>query len=359
MNKFFPVIFSLALFSCQSKTETLKPLRSNISESVYASGIVKSRNQYQAFAVVSGIIEKVFVSEGDRVQKGTPILSISNQTQRLSEDNAQLTARYLDFNANQGKLQQAKLAAEQALFVMQNDSVLYFRQKNLWKGNAGTLIDLEQRELAYQNAKSAYRSAVITYDDLRRQLDFNSQQSRNSLLISSRQAKDFTVKSEVDGLVYSILKYKGEIVNPQTPLAILGEADHFILEMQVDEYDILKVKKGQRVVVAMDSYKGKVFDATVTRIFPMMNPQSKTFLVEAEFMSPPAPLYPNITFEASIVIQTRQNALLVPRNFVLNDSVVLDKTGRQRIVKTGLKNYDKIEVISGVSADEELIAPVK
>lgn len=359
MNKFLLLIFSVVLLKCNNKADTVKPERASISESVYASGIIKSRSQYQAFAVVNGIIDKVLVSDGDHIRKGDPILSISNQTQRLSEDNAQLTARYLDFNANQGKLQQARLAAEQALYVMKNDSVLYFRQKNLWRGNVGTLVELEQRELAYQNTQASYRSLVIAYDDLRRQLDFNSEQSKNSMLISARQAKDFTLRSQVDGTVYSILKYEGEIVSPQTPLAILGESDHFILQMQVDEYDILKVKKGQPVVVVMDSYQGKVFDATVNRIFPMMNPQSKTFLVEAQFVKPPAALYPNITFEANIIIQAKRDALLVPRNFMLNDSVVLLKNGGQITVKTGLKNYEKIEITSGITTDDELVNPVK
>jgi multidrug efflux pump subunit AcrA (membrane-fusion protein) len=359
MNKTVVFLLCFAMLTCKSKTDSQRPVIASISESVYASGIIKSKNQYQAFAVVNGIIDKVFVSEGDTVQKGTPILSISNQAQKLTEDNARLSASYLDFKANQGRLNQAKLAVEQALFQMQNDSVLFVRQKNLWKGNAGTLAQLEQKELVYRNALTSYQSLNIAYTDLKRQLDFNSNQSKISMQIAARQMQEFTVKSEVDGLVYSILKYKGEIVTPQTPLAVLGEADHFILEMQVDEYDILKVKKGQPVVVAMDSYKRKVFDAIVTRIFPLMNPQSKTFLVEAEFITPPEPLYPNITFEASIIIDTKRNALLIPRNFMLDDSTVVDKNGTRRVVKTGLKNYVKIEITSGLTAYDELIDPTK
>ena len=359
MSKDLALIMCVLFWGCNKKTEVVKPVRASVTESVYASGIIKSRNQYQAFAIVNGIVDKVLVSEGDRVRKGTPILSISNQAQRLSEDNAQLNARYLDFNANQGKLQQALLAADQALALMRNDSVLYFRQKNLWKGNVGTLVELEQRALAYENARASYHSSVLACEDMRRQLDFNAKQSKNSMLISARQAQDFTLRSEVDGLVYSILKYKGEIVTPQTPLAILGEADHFILEMQVDEYDILKVKKGQQVIVAMDSYKGKVFEANVTRIFPMMNPQSKSFLVEADFTHPPVPLYPNITFEASIIIQTKQNVLLIPRKLMLNDSVVVNSRGTKMVVKTGLKNYEKVEITSGLNTGDELIDPVQ
>lgn len=80
-----------------------------ISESIYASGIVKSKNQYQAFVTVNGNIAHVFVAEGDTVKKGTPILSISNEAQRLNKDNARLAAEFSDLNANQGKLSDGRL----------------------------------------------------------------------------------------------------------------------------------------------------------------------------------------------------------------------------------------------------------
>lgn len=85
--------------------------------------------------------------------------------------------------------------------------------------------------------------------------------------------------------------------------------------MQVDEFDILKIKPGAKVLVTMDSYKGQVFDSRVTRIFPYMNERSKTFLVEAEFSNQPETLYPNITFEANIILQQKKPLCLFPEIF--------------------------------------------
>lgn len=62
--------FSVVLFSCSSKTEKINPVRENITESVYASAIVKTQDQYQVFATVNGIINKLFVTENDLVKKG-------------------------------------------------------------------------------------------------------------------------------------------------------------------------------------------------------------------------------------------------------------------------------------------------
>lgn len=353
------IISFLFLLSCKSKEEKIKPTEESISESIYASGTLKSRDQYQAFATVNGIIENIFVTEGQAVKKGDPVLSIYNEAQRLNKQNAELAAAFTDLNANQGKLNDAKALIDLSKNKMKNDSALYARQVALWQQQIGTKVELEQRELAYENSRNAYQSAIIKYDDLKRQLDFASEQSKKNLQISGRMERDYTVRSEMDGIVYSLPKLKGEIVGVQTPLAVIGASNKFVLEMQVDEYDILKVKTGLPVLITMDSYKGKVFNARVTKVNPLMDQRSKTFLVEAEFTQQPETLYPNISFEANIIVQTKEKALLLPRNYLLNDSVVIKSNGEKTVVKTGLRDYQKIEILSGISANDELVKPAQ
>lgn len=359
MNKIAFVLLCILLYACKDKVEKIKPSFASISESVYASGIIKSKNQYQAFATVSGLINEINVHEGDTILKGMPILTISNNAQRLNKENAELAASFADIGANQGKLNEARQAIALARTKMQNDSNLLARQQALWEQQIGSKVELEQRELAFQNSKTAYFSAIVRYDDLKRQLNLNSAQSKKNLLISSQLASDFTLKSEINGMVYQLPKYKGELVGPQTVLAVIGDAKQFYLEMQVDEFDILKIKKGLKVVVILDSYKGKVFEALVTKIDPLMNERSKTFTVEAEFVQQPELLYPNITFEANIVLQTKNNVMLLPRNFLINDSFVMKANGDKVAVKTGLRDYQKIEILSGIKPEDELIKPIQ
>lgn len=357
MKKILLINLVLFVFSCKSKVEKITPELASITESVYASGIVKSKNQYQVYATVSGIINAVLVSEGDTVKAGTVLFKLADDAQRLNKENAQLNAAFADLNANSGKLNEARLVLELAKNKLKNDSSLYYRQQSLWQQNVGTKVELEQRELSYENAKTNYYSAKVKHDDLIRQLNLNSSISKKNLAISSKLENDFSIKSELDGIVYSITKNKGEIVSPQTALAVVGDASQFILEMQVDEYDILKIKKGQRVIVALDSYKGKTFEATVTKINPLMNERNKTFIVEANFNRTPEMLYPNISLEANIVLQSKEKVLLIPRNCLLRDSLVVKATGDTVVVKTGLRDYQKIEILSGLNADDELIVP--
>jgi multidrug resistance efflux pump len=321
---------------------------------VYASGIVKSKNQYEVFANVSGIIEHVFVSEGDTVKEGMPLISIFNETQRLNKENASLAAQLANFNANQGKLSESKTLMEVSKSKMLNDSIMYVRQLNLWNNNIGSKVQLEQAELAYQNSKANFKSSTVRYEDLKRQLDFNSNQANKTLQIYKVLEKDFIIKSKIDGVVYQLFKSKGE-----TPIAIVGDSKYFVLEMQVDEYDIMKIKEGLPVLVTMDSYRGKVFDAAITKIYPIMNERSKTFTVEATFLQSPEILYPNVTFEANIVLSNKENALLIPRNFVFNDSLVLKSNKEKVVVKTGLKDYKNVEIISGLTQDDEIIMPTE
>ncbi len=359
MNKMVLIVIWVMLFSCRGKVEKIKPTIESISESIYASGTIKSKNQYQAFAAVAGIVEEVFVTEGDSVKKGTPILSISNEAQKLSKENAELAAAFTDISANQGKLNEAKLLIELSKNKMKNDSALFFRQKSLWDQKIGTRVELEQRELVYENSKTTYFSSIVKYNDLKRQLDFASSQSKKNLLISGKLESDYTVRSEIDGIVYSLNKSKGEVVSSQTPVAVIGDSRQFVLEMQVDEYDILKIRKGLKVLVTLDSYKGKVFESMVTKINPLMNERSKTFLVEAEFIEQPEILYPNTTFEANIILQVKDNALLIPRAYMLNDSNVLKSNGDTVFVETGLKDFKKIEILSGIRPEDQLTKPLQ
>jgi HlyD family secretion protein len=357
MKKYIVCLLCLAIFSCKKKVETTKPKVENISESVYASGAIKSKNQYQVFANANGIIQDIMVSEGDMVKKGTPLIIISNETFRINSENAQLAADFADYNANANKLNELKINIDLAKAKMLNDSTLFNRQKELWAQQIGSKVELEQRELAYQNSKTNYKAALLRYEDLNKQIKFSSDQSKKTLQLNRKLESDYTVKSEVDGKVYSLFKKKGEMVNVQTPLAVIGSADNYTLELQIDEYDIIKVKLGQKILVSLDSYKGEVFEAKVDKVYPIMNERSKTFTIEAVFTKAPPVLFPNLTVEANIVIQTKVNVLTIPRNLIAKGDTIVKSTGEKVKITLGLKDYQKAEVLSGINADDELIKP--
>ncbi|MEZ4804368.1 MAG: efflux RND transporter periplasmic adaptor subunit [Bacteroidia bacterium] len=353
------LFFSILLIgiSCGQKTKGIQASKESITESVYASGVIKTINQYQVFSNVNGILQKSFVKEGDSINKGGILFTIYNETNKLSKENAQLLAEYSNYSNNQAKLKELKINIELALQKMRQDSILYQRQKNLWEQNIGSKIEFEQKELAYKNSLTLYKSAQLRLNDLENQLKFNSKQSKKGLEISEQILSDYTIRSAINGKIYSVLKNEGELVTVQSPIAIIGDANDFLVELQIDEYDISKIKKGQKVYLRLDSYKDSVFEARIDRIYPIMNERSKTFTVEALFITKPKLLYPNLSSEANIVLQEKDNAITIPRDYLMGDTAVMLLDKSIRLVKTGLKDYQKVEILSGITESDKLILP--
>jgi len=343
--------------SCGKRQAKIHPTKENITESVYASGIVKSLDQYEVFSPVNGLIQNIFVKEGDTVKKNDAIIEVKSETAKLNIENAKLTLENSEVTANMDKLNEAKTNILFLKSKLKNDSLLLGRQRDLWDKNIGTRNELEQRELAYKNDVASYTSAVYRYNDLYKQLNFTSAQSKNNLQINKTIANDFIIKSRINGKVYSLAKEDGEMVTTQSPIAVIGGTGNFILELEVDEYDIEKIKPGQKVMITMDSYKNKIFEATVTRIIPFMNDRTKCFTIEATFNTKPPVLYPNLTVEANILIQSKENVITIPSDYLIDDSLVRLTADKKRKVITGLKDYQKVEIVSGLSADDEIIKP--
>ncbi len=352
------ILASLAILSCKKSRETVHPMQESISESVYAYGVIKGRNQYNVYTTVNGRLSEILVPEGSLVRKGQPILRLVNVAPLLNAENAQLAAEYADLTKNADKLKELNVNIDLARNKAINDSLMMIRQQNLWKQSIGSLVEVEQRELAYRNSATALRSAELRYADVKRQLSFADRQSKKNLQISNTVSGDYTVISEIDGRVYTIFKKKGELVTTQSPVAVIGEADAFILELQVDEYDIARIRKGQAIIVRMDSYPGKVFNAAIAHVNPLMNERSKSFTIEAEFTTRPETLYPNLSAEANIILQSKKSALTIPRLYLVNDSTVIGENGEKRHVVIGLKDFNKAEIVSGLTTADKIQRPL-
>lgn len=346
----------LLMISCKNKKEIISPETKNITESVYASGFIKTKNQYEVFGRSNGIIEKIFVKEGMLVKKGDPIFQLDNKNLKIATENARLASATADYKINADKLKDAEQSIKVASKKLKNDSLLYFRQKYLYSNEVGSKIELEQKELNYEVSRVEFAKANTNYEDLNRQLKLVSVQSKNNLEIAQILEGDFIIRSEVDGVVYKINREVGELINGTDPAAVIG-TDEFVIELSIDEIDIVKVKKGQKVIVRMDSYKSDVFEAEVIAVDPMMNSRTRSFQAEAIFTKKPAELFPNLTAEANILISTKQDALTIPRNYLVNDSNVVLEGGALQKVETGLMDYDLVEIKSGINKSSKIELP--
>ena len=90
-----------------------------------------------------------------------------------------------------------------------------------------------------------------------------------------------------------------------------------------------------------------------------MNERTRSFTVEASFVTIPPALYPNLTTEANIVIQRKENALIIPREYLVDGNSVLTEDEEKVPVKTGLKDYQKVEILDGLTTDDVIVKPVQ
>lgn len=343
--------------ACGGREKGIYPSVGSITESVYASGMVKARGQYALYPAVQGTVRKLIVREGDTVVRGQALIRINDDKAGLQTRTARQQAEFSATAANKNRLQELAAVLELAEKKRATDSALFTRQQNLWSQQIGSRFELEQRELAWESSRTAHERALAQYAEALRQIRFEEDQARTRLELSRLQEDDFTVRAEADGLVYRILVEEGEAAGPQSPVAILGAPDDFYLELSVDEYDITRIQKGQRVFVALDSYRGQVFEARLEKINPLFDERSRAFTVEAEWVNPPPRLYPNLTAEANIMLAVRDSALTIPRAYLLPGDSVWLESGQKRKVRVGLRDFRKVEILEGLNRSERILQP--
>ncbi len=329
-----------------------------LTESVYASATVQPDSLYQAYSKVLGILDNVWVEEGDSVKKGDPILQITNTSPELNVQNAQLALQLAreNYEGRAAVLSSIQDEIRAATLKLNNDSINYFRQKNLWDQNIGSKVEYDSKQLAYELSRSNLNLLKSKYTQTKNELETQLKQSENNYKTSLTNSGDFTITSKINGTVYAIYKNPGEIINTQEPVAALGKTEEFIIELLVDEVDIVKLKIGQQVFLTLDSYNNQVFEATLDKIYPRKDERSQTFLVEALFKSPPSILYPGLSGEGNIVISQKEETLTIPKEYLIGDSKVLTDDGETTIT-IGLQNLGLVEVLDGLDEKTAIYKP--
>ena len=345
--------------ACGPEAKTVTPTRGTITESAYASGVVKAQGQYQVVPVVNGRVMALLVQEGDTVKAGQALLHLDDRTSSLSTNNAYAQLNLLEQNVRDDGpvLSQLRAAVEQARDRFSVDSTNYARQQALWDQQIGSRNELDQRELAYTTSKSAYDRARKALVESRQRLRTELDVARNNVAISTAGNDDRMPRSLIDGIVYDLLIEPGELATTQKPVAIIGSATDLYLELEVDEYDIRLIEVGQAVYVTLDSYADETFEAKVSRIIPYMDERSRTFKVEARFVQRPPLLFPNLTAEANIVLKVKADALRIPASYVVDGDHVLTGPDTKQQVQLGLRDMQYVEVVSGLDESTPIYEP--
>ncbi len=353
------LIFLLGIFSCGQQRGSTTPERGPIVSAVYASGVVQAQGQYAASSVVSGVLAAAYVQAGDRVKTGDPLFRIDDRTAQVGVRAAESQYELARRNAGEASplLAEGRAAVALARDRLRQDSALYARQQALWDQNIGSRVEMEQRELAVAASRTAYENARAALQNIEAELQNALVTARSNFESQVAMRDDRLIRSEVDGMVYAVNIEPGELVSPQQKLAVLGRADAFEMELQVDEMDIARVRPGQEVAVTLDSYPDQVFTGEIARIDPMMDQRSRTFTVIAVFQKAPEQLYPNLTVEANIVIERKEDALTIPAAYLVEGDRVIVGEDELRQVRIGLRDLQRVEVLEGLDENTMILRP--
>lgn len=354
---YFSVLL-IILLSCANNQEKILPKERTLIEAVYSSATIQPDSLYQVNAIVSGILDANLVEEGDLVSKNDQLFQIINNTPKINTQNAKLALNLAreNYSGKAAILSSIEDEIEAARLTYKNDSINYYRQKNLWDQHIGSKVQYDTKRLNYQLASNQLKLLQSRYNRTKNELRTAVKQAQNNYQTAAITTKDFTVDSKINGKVYALYKEPGEIVTTMEPLATIGSAKRFIIELLVDEVDIVRIALDQEVLIHLDAYEDAIFKGKISKIFPKKDERNQTFTVEAIFIDQPKVLYPGLSGEANIIIAKRDNVLTLPKAYLIDDNKVKTDDGFI-IVKTGLQNMDYIEILSGISKDTYVYKP--
>ena len=257
-----------------------------------------------------GVVEALFVEEGDVVEAGQPL--------------AQLETERLQLEVQRSRTQLANLKA------------------------------------AYERAERLNTSKMISpteYDAAR----FGYQTELTNLRLREYELREATIRATISGVITRRHIKVGHTLNQNAPAFEMKRLDSIEAELNVPEREIRRIHPGQFARVIVDALPDDGFEGEVTRVAPEVDPTSGTFRVTVTLDNTDGRLKPGMFGRVDVRTDVRANALLTPLEAVvtLRDRsslfVVSDDVAERRQVTTGYVSDGKIEILTGAREGEQVV----
>ncbi|PKK82253.1 MAG: hypothetical protein CVT49_14610 [candidate division Zixibacteria bacterium HGW-Zixibacteria-1] len=290
----------------------------DITEEVSASGYIQPKTKVNITSEVNAEIKAVLVKEGDTVKKGTPLVLMD--TLQLQKDVDQARFSYDET--------MARTEANKSLYKQADEE--FARQKELF---ARELIS----ETAFNNAEYSYLSSKYSYEAM-----VNSAKQAQARLEKQLDLHSKTrIVAPMDGVITYLDAEVGEIAAPQTVysqgkiLMVISNLSAFEVEVNVDETEIVKVKKGQRANIEVDAFpdttfRGEVIEIGNTAIITGAGSteQSTNFKVKVLLTEVNAEVKPGMSATVDIITNIRDDILAVPYGAIVMRSLDADSLAK-------------------------------
>lgn len=303
---------------------TAHPVRRTIVPQLHFSGSLDPEWQAQVAAKVDGRLEKVYVHEGDRVEKGQ-VLAILEQ---------------MDTDANLLSAKGSFLDAQTSLRKAETDLARY---EKLYATGAVSQQVVDDYRFARDNAAAKLEAA------------------RGSLQGMESKAAGTVVTAPADGIVAKRFYQEGYYAKAGTPLFAIADISMLKTTIHIPEGQVTGVKVGNEADIALPAYPGKKLVGKITRIAPVADLPAHTFAAEVSVDNSEG-LLAGVYANVSLIGEPREQVLTIPMHaIVMRDDqqtvFVADAQGvvQRRVLSLGYSDDKVAEVLSGLDETDTIV----
>lgn len=320
--------------------ETAQTFETNIIKKTTATGSVKPRKEIEIKPKVSGIIDKIFVVEGQVVKKGDLIARVK-------------------IIPNMVNLNNAEARVERANIQMKFATTVFNRQVELFDKGVIAQSEFDEAETNYNNAEQEVEAAIESLELIRDGQTSNAKATTNTLITST-----------IEGMVLEIPVEEGNSViesntfNDGTTIATIADMGEMIFEGKIDESEVGKIKEGMPLILTIGAIEDVEFEAFLEHISPKGVEENGAVQFEIRAQVKLRDDYfirAGYSANAAIVLDRRDSIMAISESLLLfeNDTVFVEvetepQVFEKRIIETGLSDGINIEIIDGLDKDEQI-----
>jgi HlyD family secretion protein len=335
-----------------------KVQKGNITEVVSETGSITTNGRVDVYSPATGIVEEVFVANGEEVKKGQDLFTVRSSA--TEQEQSQALANYLT----------AKSTLDTANATLHTLQAQLFQANQAFIKGKGSTSDPKKDDPDYIQQNATWLAAEANYKKQQAVIQ-QAQASVASSYLLYQATQNATVRATADGTISNVAATTGTTVkanSPTSPAApVLSIANFTTTEAvaSLSESDISKVREGQRATVDINSADDKEFRGVVRRVDSIGTDEGGVTRYKAyiEVLAASTNLRPGMTADVKIITKEVKDTLIVPNSAVKpyqggRAVRVLDpKTKEIKFIpiKIGIKGERNTQIISGVSQGTEVI----
>lgn len=207
-----------------------------------------------------------------------------------------------------------------------------------------------RKELSTCGDESKREELKAEIEDVKQELDFVLQQYQETI-----------ITSPVTGTVTRRFVDQGDILTAKAKLMAIADMDDLIVRCNIPELDIAKLKQGQKADILFDAFGEKVFSGRVAKIYPALEEATRSVPVEIQILDNEPALKIGMFARPGIIIEEK-NTFVLPQDAVIKEldgkKVVFkveNGIAKKSVVKTGIRDKNKIEITSGVKEGDLIV----